>query len=115
MLSGKIETFGYVKSGTCESNGMKSIHDEKSCKDASKHFEKQSNWVQVKPDDKGDTRPIGCTWHNDKLLQLWKKSSGKCNVDGYDGCFCIKNIGKYNFSITMDLKYIFYSLKTNIQ
>ena len=40
---------------------MKSIHDEKSCKDASKHFEKQSNWVQVKPDDKGDTRPIGCS------------------------------------------------------
>ena len=75
---------------------MKSIHDEKSCKDASKHFEKQSNWVQVKPDDKGDTRPIGCSWHNDKLLQLWKKSSGKCNVDGYDGCFCVKTIGKYN-------------------
>ena len=78
---------------------MKSIDNADECHKAAKHFDKSPNNVKVDPAVKGDTRPIGCTWHETNHLELFEESSGKCNVDGYDGCFCLKTIGKVFISL----------------
>ena len=85
------DEFEYIQSGTCESNGMKSIHDEAMCSNAAAYFEKSSTNVIIKENNHGDDRPTGCSWHRFGNLELWKSSSGVCEVNGYDGCFCLKS------------------------
>jgi len=90
-VQSQVDEFEYIQSGTCESNGMKSIHDEAMCSNAAAYFEKSSTNVIIKENNHGDDRPTGCSWHRFGNLELWKSSSGDCEVNGYDGCFCLKS------------------------
>ena len=81
--------FKYVQNGTCESNGLSSIHDEMACSYAAYQFGKSSNNVIFREGNYGSQRPIGCSWHPIGNLELWESSNGECNINGYDGCFCM--------------------------
>lgn len=89
-FSGIIELYDFVSSGTCESNGMKSIENESDCVDAAAQAEKQHSGIKVHQDAYGTGRPTGCSWHDHGNLELWSSSSGECDVNGYAGCFCKK-------------------------
>merc|ERR1712045_23973 len=79
----------FVTSGTCESNGLVSIHDKQYCDGAAKYFGKKYKGVIIKDQkDWGNGRPTGCSWHKFGNVELWKSSSGDCDVHGYGGCFC---------------------------
>ena len=83
--------YGFASSGTCESNGMKSIHTKAECIAAATQEGKSTTKFQINQDAFGDQRPTGCSWHETaKNLELWESSSGECNVHGYSGCFCNK-------------------------
>ena len=81
--------YGFVSNGTCESNGMKSIHDTINCEKAAMLANKTFINVIIKEDFHGYSRPTGCSWHEVGNLELWKSSNGNCTVNDYAGCFCI--------------------------
>ena len=80
---------------------MKSIHDELSCESAASYFGKSSSSVEVKVGNAQS--PIGCSWNDHGNLELFKPSSGDCNVNGYDGCFCKSTSGKA-FALKVSVK-----------
>ena len=88
-----LDFYGFVTSGTCEMNGMRSIHDESSCRSAGTWSGKNMKNFQVMSSSYGNSKPTGCSWHNSGNVELWKSSSGDCGA-GYHGCFCMKTQGK---------------------
>ena len=88
-----------ISSGTCETNGMRSIHDETSCKSAATRLGKTINNFWVQSGEWGASRPKGCSWHGGQgNVELWQSSSGDCGR-GYNGCFCLNSQGKKLFSL----------------
>ena len=70
---------------------MKSIDNESDCVEAAAQAQKQHSGIKVHQDAYGTGRPTGCSWHaGANKLELWSSSSGECNVNGYEGCFCKK-------------------------
>ena len=73
---------------------MKSIADKTECASAAIQFKKPVVDVKIKDDDFGEDKPTGCSWYDlasgSGYLDLWRSSSGKCDVGGYSGCFCKK-------------------------
>ena len=90
-----IDMYGFVSDGTCESHGMKSIHDNKTCKAAALLLNFSIENFRFIPGDEFNTRPTGCSWHEFGNLELWQSSNGECNVNGYAGCFCEIVQGKF--------------------
>ena len=82
-------TYEFVESGTCESNGFRSIQTTSECSEAAAFFEKSSTEVIYREGNWHESRPTGCSWHNSGNLELWSVSSGVCRVYGYAGCFCL--------------------------
>ena len=82
-------TYEFVESGTCESNGFRSIQTETECSEAATYFAKSSVDVIHREGTWLDGRPTGCSWHNSGNLELWSVSFGDCDVHGYAGCFCL--------------------------
>merc|ERR1719219_1811858 len=75
---------------------MKSIHDKMEWASAAIQAKKSSTNVIVREHAFGNGRPTGCSWHRFGNLELWKSSSGECNVNGYAGCFCKILPGKFS-------------------
>eukprot|EP01083_Nonionella_stella_P293979 999598_1 len=88
--------FGFVQDKTCESYGMNSIYDSIQCQAAAMiiaeeyglktdtQFISQTDWV-------GSDRPTGCSYHQFGNIELWGETTGDCDVNGFGGCFCIKD------------------------
>ena len=94
MFTVAVPLYGFASSGTCESNGMKSIHTKAECIAAAAQDGKSTTKFTINQDPQGDQRPTGCSWHETaQNLELWESSSGHCNVEGYTGCFCNKLSG----------------------
>ena len=88
-----LDPYGFVSSGTCETNGMKSIVDQTSCKSAGTWFRKLTNNFFVHTRFFGNRKPKGCSWHQSGNVEFWTSSSGDCD-NNYHGCFCNKIQGK---------------------
>lgn len=84
-----LDFYGFVTSGTCETNGMKSIHDESSCRSAGTWSGKLKKNFHVQSGTYGNSKPKGCSFHDSGNVELWKSSSGDCD-NRYHGCFCKK-------------------------
>ena len=107
-ILGIVELYDFVSSGTCESNGMKSIDNESDCVEAAAQAQKQHSGIKVHQDAYGTGRPTGCSWHGFGNLELFSSSSGECNVNGYAGCFCKKlrsNSAGYSKEYIIDFIY----------
>ena len=85
--------YQFISSGTCETNGMRSIHDVPSCKAAATTLGKTINNFRIRSASYGARKPKGCSWYNDGNVELWQSSSGDCDK-GYHGCFCLNIQGK---------------------
>jgi hypothetical protein len=82
--------YRFVTSGTCESNGFKSIRNLATCKLASIALNKTvRNYLFKNKSNWGTGRPTGCSWHRFGNIEVWGRATGNCNVNGYGGCFCI--------------------------
>ena len=91
MFTVAVPLYGFASSGTCESNGMKSIHTKAECIAAAVQDGKSTTNFKIHQDPWEDQRPTGCSWHDGaKNLELWESSSGQCEINGYSGCFCNK-------------------------
>ena len=70
---------------------MKSIHNTLYCAAAAYYTKKESKKFKIRRENHGIGRPTGCSWHADaKNLELWKSANGRCDDNGYAGCFCKK-------------------------
>eukprot|EP01083_Nonionella_stella_P022688 62722_1 len=89
------DSFGFVRTGTCESNGMQSIHDPIKCELAARTIATEEglksdyNFAH-NPNHHGPNAPTGCSYHPSGNVEAWGDTTGDCNVNGYEGCFCIK-------------------------
>jgi hypothetical protein len=97
------QKYTLVSGGTCEAHGMISIHTVEQCQAAGDSAGKNRN-VQFKAGDFRDGRPTGCSWHNFGNLELWEESSGRCDVNGYAGCFCRIKYYEFIRDLTCELE-----------
>eukprot|EP01084_Bolivina_argentea_P228913 386503_1 len=90
------DKFAFVQTGTCESNGMQSIREAAVCKRAADTIAESEGLrtdtqFLCKTQWDGDNLPTGCSYHQFGNIELWGETTGDCDVNGFGGCFCIKD------------------------
>jgi len=91
------QSFGFVRDETCEYYGMSSIRDPELCQAVAMLLSEAEG---LRTDTEFETstgsgmphgRPTGCAYHPwGKIKQFTDYTTGDCDVQGFEGCFCIK-------------------------
>jgi len=73
--------------GSCETlGGYKTITDALTCEMAAKFLDKHDITVNIHKMHGPENRPLGCTYHQSEILELWTESTGVCTFG--EGCLC---------------------------